>query len=48
MAWNGVGQFVLNPAYDPEVNGTVIDAAKHNGRMNDLAAGITAALAKFA
>ena len=46
MAWNGVGQFVLNPAYDPEVNGTVIDAAKHNGRMNDLAAGITAALAK--
>lgn len=46
MAWNGLGQFVLNPLYDPELNGTVIDAVKHNGRMNDLAAGVTASLAK--
>jgi len=46
MPWNGLGQFILNPLYDPEVNGTIIDAVKHNGRMNDLAAGLTAALAK--
>ena len=46
MAWNGIGQFVLNPLYDPEINGNIIDAVKHNGRMNDLATGLTAALAK--
>lgn len=46
MPWNGLGQFVLNPLYDPETNGNIIDAVKHNGRMNDLAAGVTAALAK--
>lgn len=46
MAWNGLGQYVLNPLYDPETNGNVIDAVKHNGRFNDLATGITACLAK--
>lgn len=46
MAWNGLGQYILNPTYDPEANGDLIDAVRHNGRMNDLATGITACLAK--
>jgi hypothetical protein len=46
MAWNGTGQFVLNPAYTPEVNGNIVDAPRYNGMCNDVAAGITAALAK--
>lgn len=46
MAWNGIGSFVLNPAYSPEVNGNVIDAVRYNGLFTDLAIGLTAALAK--
>lgn len=46
MAWNGLGQFVLNPLYSPEVNGTIIDAVRYNGLTSDLAAGITASIAK--
>lgn len=46
MSWNGLGTYNLNPAYSPEVNGNIIDAARYNGLTSDIAAGITAALAK--
>lgn len=46
MAWNGLGQFVLNPLYSPEVNGNIIDAVRYNGLTADLAAGISASIAK--
>lgn len=46
MAWNGTGTYVLNPLYTPEVNGNVVDAVRYNGALNDIAAGITSALAK--
>ena len=46
MAWNGIGTFVLDPAFSPEVNGNVIDAVRYNGLFTDLANGLTAALAK--
>lgn len=46
MAWNGIGTFVLDPAFSPEVNGNVIDAVRYNGLFTDLATGLTAALAK--
>lgn len=46
MAWNGLGQFVLNPLYSPEINGNIIDAVRYNGLTSDLAAGITASIAK--
>lgn len=46
MAWNGLGAYVLAPAYSPEANGTLIDATRYNGLMNDIKNGITACLAK--
>lgn len=46
MPWSGAGTYSLPPAYSPEVNGTVIDATRYNGLTTDVAAGITAALAK--
>ena len=46
MAWNGAGTFLLDPAYSPEINGTVIDAVRYNGLTADIAAGITVALTK--
>lgn len=46
MAWNGSGTYVLPSAYTPAVNGTIIDAADYNGALNDIATGITNALAK--
>jgi hypothetical protein len=46
MAWNGLGQYLLNALYTPEVNGNIVDAPRYNGALNDIAAGITAALAK--
>lgn len=46
MPWNGTGSYVLPPAFTPEVNGTVIDAVRYNGTTDDVAGGITAALAK--
>jgi len=46
MSWNGLGTFVLNPAFSPEVNGNIIDAVRYNGLFSDLATGLTAALAK--
>ena len=46
MSWNGLGTFVLNPAFSPEVNGNIIDAVRYNGLFTDLAIGLTAALAK--
>lgn len=46
MPWNGIGTFVLDPAFSPEVNGNIIDAVRYNGLFNDLAVGLTAALAK--
>lgn len=46
MPWNGSGTYILSGAYSPEVNGTVIDATRYNGLTNDIAAGITAVLAK--
>jgi hypothetical protein len=46
MPWSGTGTYALPPAYSPEVNGTVIDAARYNGLTSDIATGLTAALAK--
>lgn len=46
MTWNGSGTYSPPPATFPEVNGTVIDAGRYNPTILDLAAGITAALAK--
>jgi hypothetical protein len=46
MPWSGTGTYSLPPAYSPEVNGTVIDAARYNGLTLDIATGLTAALAK--
>ena len=46
MPWNGSGTYALPPAYSPEVNGTTIDATRYNGLTNDVATGISAALAK--
>ena len=46
MSWNGLGTYLLNPAYTPEVNGNTVDATRYNGALTDIAAGITAALAK--
>jgi len=46
MPWTGTGQYVLPPAYTPEVNGTIIDAVRYNGTTSDVATGISTALAK--
>jgi hypothetical protein len=46
MAWDGSGQYLLNPLYTPEVNGNVVDAPRYNGALADIAAGITFCLAK--
>lgn len=46
MAWNGLGTFVLNPSFSPEVNGNVIDATRYNGLFTDIATGLTATLAR--
>lgn len=46
MPWNGSGTYSLPPAYSPEVNGTTIDANRYNGLTNDVATGITQAIAK--
>jgi len=46
MAWNGLGTYILSPVFSPEVNGTIIDAARYNGLTNDIAAGISFCLAK--
>lgn len=46
MPWTGSGQYILPPAYTPEVNGTVIDAVRYNGTTSDIAQGITVAIAK--
>ena len=46
MPWNGIGTFVLDPAFSPEVNGNIIDAVRYNGLFTDLATGLTAALAR--
>lgn len=46
MAWNGLGTYILSPLFSPEVNGTIIDAARYNGLTNDIAAGISFCLAK--
>lgn len=46
MAWNGIGTFVLDPAFSPEVNGNIIDAVRYNGLFTDIAAGLTATVAR--
>lgn len=46
MPWNGSGTYAPPAASFPEVPGTTIDAARFNATVNDLASGITAALAK--
>lgn len=46
MPWNGSGTYAPPPASFPEVTGTVIDAARFNATVNDLATGISAALPK--
>lgn len=46
MSWNGLGTYVLPPAFSPEVNGTTIDATRYNGLTSDVANGITQTLNK--
>lgn len=46
MPWNGTGTYAPPGASFPEVNGTTIDAARFNATLNDVAAGVTAAIAK--
>lgn len=46
MPWNGLGTYVLPPAFSPESNGAVIDAVRYNGLTSDVATGITNALNK--
>jgi hypothetical protein len=46
MSWNGLGTYLLNPTYSPEVNGNIVDATRYNGLMNDLAAAINAVLTR--
>jgi hypothetical protein len=46
MSWNGSGTYTLPPATTPEVAGTIIDASRYNATLSDMAAGITAALAR--
>lgn len=46
MSWNGSGTYVLPAASFPEVNGTTVDATRFNNTLNDVATGVTAALAK--
>lgn len=46
MPWNGIGTFVLDPLYSPEINGTIIDAVRYNGLTEDIAAGLTNAINK--
>lgn len=46
MPWNGSGTYSPPAASFPEVNGTVIDASRFNATINDLASGITNAVAR--
>lgn len=46
MPWNGAGQYVLPPAFTPEANGNLVDPARYNGALSDIAGGLTAALAR--
>lgn len=46
MPWNGSGTYAPPAASFPEVTGTVIEASRFNATLNDVAAGITASLAK--
>lgn len=46
MPWTGTGTYNLPPAYSPEINGTTVDADRYNGLTLDVAAGITASIAK--
>jgi hypothetical protein len=46
MSWNGSGTYTLPALYSPEVNGTVIDAARYNGLTGDVATGINNCLTK--
>jgi hypothetical protein len=46
VPWTGAGTYSPPAASFPEVNGTVIDAGRYNPTITDIAAGITAALAK--
>lgn len=46
MPWNGAGSYSPPGASFPETNGTIIDATRFDATVTDLAAGITASLAK--
>jgi len=46
MPWNGLGLYVLDPTFSPEINGTIVDAVRYNGLTTDIADGISQALAK--
>lgn len=46
MSWNGAGTYSLPAAYFPEADGNLVDAARYNGTLNDIAAGLNVALAK--
>lgn len=46
MPWNGIGNFELDPEYSPEYNGEIIDAERYNGLFQDVADGISNAIAR--
>lgn len=46
MPWNGAGSYAAPAASFPESNGTTVDATRFNATINDIAAGVTASLAK--
>lgn len=46
MPWDGSGTYSPPPATFPEVNGTLVDAARFNNTITDIAAGISLCLTK--
>ena len=46
MPFNGSGSFSLPGASFPAVSGAVIDSAKHNANLNDLASGLSTCITK--
>lgn len=46
MAYNGSGSFSPNASYFPVVSGALIESAKYNGTVNDIASGLSTAITK--
>jgi len=46
MSWNGSGTYSLPALYFPEAPGNLVDSARYNGTLNDIATGLNVALAR--